>query len=519
MTDEPTSTPASEIPVVVGNSLVEIIGDREIVHVDREDGFIVVTAPRTFSEPQNGNTSPVRLGDTIAIGPELGTTKSSFSSFMREEYNNDLRGIQGLRMYDKMRRNDGAVYGSLLAVKAPINGATWFIQPGHSDPGKDGHGHTLNDLDREIAAFVALNLEQFMTYSWKAVLREALLMLEFGYYMFEKVWALKIVNGEERIILRKLAARHPLDVYQWRFDENGGPNAVDMYNSEGGIDHVRIPISKLVVFTHDLESGNLEGRSMLRSAYKHWFYAETAYKIDGIQKERHGIGIPIITLPIGFTPADKTLAHEIGRNLRTNESAHVVVPQNWEIIFAKLEGQPVSALETAQHHGKMIFQNVLAGALWGDAAQGASEAQMEMFYKSVRHIADAIADAMNQYVIPQLVDMNWPDIEHYPTIAVRKLGDTAEARTLSFALRNYVGAGIIQVDEPLEEWARETMNAPELDPSTIRQVATPQQAGPKAPEGPDVGPPRQSQAANQRQKPSSSAGRDGGGTGGGGSNQ
>lgn len=494
----------SELPVVTTNNLLDLIGDREIVDVTSD---YIVVAPRSFYEHPAFAVKELSGGAT-AIGPEYGTTRSAFTTYgYREDYNPELRGLFGLRVYDKMRRGDGATSGLLLAVKAPINGATWFVEP-----------HDEKKKSKTIAEFVKMNLDHWMTYSWNNILREVLYMLDFGYYMFEKVWGIRTWKGKERIFLHKLAPRHPFDVVEWHYDENGGPRAVDLYNSPGTPEHRRIFIDKLAVFTHGMESGDITGKSLLRPAYKHWYIAETAYRIDGIQKERHGIGIPIITLPPNFTPGDKTLAHEIGRNLRTNESAHVVLPPGWEILFAKLEGQPVSALATAEHHGKMIYQSALAGALWGDSAQGGAEVQMEMFYKSVRHIADAIADTVNMYIIPQLVGFNWPEMEEFPQLKVRKLGDTGEARTLSFALRNYVGAGIVQVDEPLEAWARESINAPMLDKETIREVATPQMGGPDQMD-PNVGPPRQAKAQNQRQNQSSQAGRDGGGTGGGGTSQ
>jgi hypothetical protein len=238
--------------------------------------------------------------------------------------------------------------------------------------------------------------------------------------------------------------------------------------------------------------------SVLRSAYKHWYFKENLYKIDAIQKERHGIGIPIIKLPMGFKEQDVKLAQNLGRNLRTNESAHVVLPPNFELMFVKLEGQPVDALASAKHHTEMIFQNVLAQAIYA-SAEGDAQSMMDLFYKSTRYIADLVRNVINMYCIPYLVMANW-GIEDYPELRVRRLGDTAEARTISFALRNLVGAGIIRVDDKLEDWSREIIDAPRVDKASIRVVATPQQ--------PNVGPPRQAQAANTRPMPGQQAGTD-----------
>src|SRR5690606_25354998 len=178
--------------------------------------------------------------------------------------------------------------------------------------------------------------------------------LDFGYYMFEKVY----VERDGLIEWQKFAPRHPLDCSGWVWDEHGGPVGA-RFDSEDGLSDIFIPIEKLAVFTFDREAGDIRGMSVLRSAYKHWYFKENLYKIDAIQKERHGVGVPIIKLPPGYTPNDRIVAHELGRNLRSNEKAHVVLPPFWEVMFAKLEGQHVDALQSAEHHSRMIFQNIL----------------------------------------------------------------------------------------------------------------------------------------------------------------
>src|SRR5213076_1826132 len=126
-------------------------------------------------------------------------------------------------------------------------------------------------------------------------------------YMFEKVWEPRIIKGKERLVWKKLAPRHPMDVKTWHYDENGGPAAVEMWAPSGDPiqPDVVIPIEKLAVFTFDREAGNVEGISVLRSAYKHWYFKYQLYKIDAIQKERHGLGIPVIKLPVGYSTKDR----------------------------------------------------------------------------------------------------------------------------------------------------------------------------------------------------------------------
>jgi hypothetical protein len=464
--------------------------------VSAYDDFVVVTP----KDPVRPNHTGIQLADpTVMDMRELGAAGGTmYQHYLLDDYNPELRGRAGLLQYDRMRKSDATVRKALRLVKTPVLGARWYVEPATDGP-----------RDRRIADFVWKNLTERMTITWWQVLYEALGMMDFGHYIFEKVYEF---GPDGRVQLRKLAPRHPIDALEWHWDDNGGPVGVTFSrpmprdsraSSQEIVDQVFIPIEKLVVFTFDKEANNMMGTSVLRSAYKHWFFKEQLYKIDAIQKERHGIGIPVIKLPPGFSADDAKKAHEIGRNLRTNEKAHVVLPPNWDLIFAKIEGQSVNALESAVHHDEMIMGNVL-GDFLNMEQRGATaiEAQWEIFQKGTAFVAEIVKDSFNKWVIPELVDFNWR-VTDYPELRVRRIGETTDWRTFSFALRNFVGANILRPDEELEKWIREEMDLPHVDEDTRREVVTPQAGGAR------VGPPRQ--GLPRADTGTANAGRDGSG--------
>lgn len=518
-------TALEELPQV---GLAELLDTHDIVSVHKGEGsagsdFMVVT-PKALSSSSLDVTVPMR---------EIGSASPSpFTSWIRQEYNFDLQGLNGLRIYDKMRRNDGTVRGTLRLVKTPVLAANWYVEPAGDKA-----------IDQVKADFVWKNLTQWMSISWSQFLTESLLCLDFGYYMFEKVfdWGENVTSdpaAKGKIVWKKFAPRHPMDVKMWFFDENGGPAMVELWPQNifastvmgGVVNHdnggtgnafydVQIPIEKLLVFTFDKEAGNIEGVSVLRSAYKHWYYKDNLYKIDAIQKERHGIGIPIIKLPLNFTDDDRVLADELGRNLRTNERAHVVLPPNWAIEFAQFTGrQAVNAIASIEHHDEQIAKNVLATFL--GSGQSTKEEDQSLFLKGTRFIADVVLDTINNHAIPQLIDYNWGRHGNgYPRLRARRIGEQADWRTMSFAVRNYVGAGIIRPDDKLEAAIRDEMGLPPIDEATIRQAATPQQPGgppapggapdpnaPQPPKPPKAGPPRQGPPSSK--PPQGNGGRD-----------
>jgi hypothetical protein len=389
---------------------------------------------------------------------EMGySSPSPFTAWTRDERVAELRDQVGIRTYYDMKRADGTIRGALRLLKTPVMAARWFVEPASDSA-----------LDKSIAAFVEDNLFNKLNLPWYRVLEDALLMCEYGYMPLEKVYD---IDSDGKMILKKLAPRHPLDIQEWVYDAQGGPNGIVMNPTEAnGWESIQIPIEKLVVFVLEQEAGDMRGISILRSAYKHYFYKDTLYKIDAIQKERHGIGVPIIKIPLGASAADRLLADDLGRNLRTNERAHISLPMNWEVMFAKLEGQPVDCLPSIAHHNDQIMANILA-PFYNDPT--ATETAMNMFYKGTRYVAATVAETFNRYVIKQLVDFNYSRGK-YPILRARRIGENEDLRTWSFAFRNLVGTQAIIPDDKLEAFLRTELDLPPADPATSRVVATPQ---------------------------------------------
>jgi len=425
------------------------------------------------------------------LGKEIGSTGR------RYDYNTSLIGRAGLEIYDKMRRNDASVRTSLRLAKTPVLAARWSIDPADRE----------DEESVEQAEFIHDALFNMMSISWEQVLMEGMLMLDFGWYAFELVFDTREWRGKSRTIWKKWSPRHPMDLggEGWEYDDHGGPKGVWMAGREGEED-VFIPIDLLVAFTYDREANDMEGTSILRSAYKHWYYKENLYKIDAIQKERHGIGVPVIKLPPGFSNQDKLLADELGRNLRTNEQAHVVLPPYWELIFAKVEGQPTNPIESIEHHDTEIAKNVL-GQFIDTGAAASKEQEIDLFMKAIRFTADIVRATINKYAIPQLIDYNYSDVKAYPQLRARRIGEANELRTLSFAYRNFVGANTIIPDDRLEEWVRDELDMPRPDKTTSRLDTKAPQAPATGgtPRPPKVGPPRQGSPSTGG-KPSSTKG-------------
>ena len=408
---------------------------------------------------------------------ELG---SSFQGQLREVVPELGSIYQAVQTYRKMSRS-AVVRTSLRAARTGVLGADYFVEP-----------HDDKPENIEIAEFVAYNLFDGANRPFKKTIADVLKMYEYGVSVLEMVfetreWVGKRAGANRRkyTMLRKLAYRPRSTIAKFEYDDNGGPAGIvqNAIRKDGSIQEVPIPIEKLIIFTFD-EDGGVEGEPLLRSAYEHWFYKQHLYKVDAIQKERHAIGIPDVELGIGYSADDKEAAQTMAKNLRTNEQAFVVRPQQIKVSFLKPEGELVDVMKSIEHHDGQILLNVMAqflllGLEGTGGGRATSGAHLDMFAKSLRYVAELICAAFNMYLIPKLVAYNY-DTTEFPSIQVRNIGESKDLQLWASAVANLIAKRAITVDMETEQWIRKTIDAPSFkgnDKERERLLSLQQKAG------------------------------------------
>ena len=398
-----------------------------------------------------GRYEITRLAEKKPDLDERGSTGTGFFSgtITGEEYNSDLVGSKGRKIYDKMRRSDGQVKASLMVCNLPLLAATWGITPASS-----------NKRDEEIALELEDNLYG-MTITWESFLRHALMILPFGFSMFEKVWELQ--DGKYRF--RKFAPRLPNTLYKWQFDESGGLAGIEqlVWKNES-YQFIKIPVEKLLVFTNEKEGSNFEGISILRAAYKHWFYKDNLYRIDAIAAERHGIGLPVFWYPADATADDKAKIDDMGKQLYANERMYLRLPVGYEFDIKGTVGTIRSVIPSIEHHNKQISLSILTQFLnlgqGGVGSYALSQDQSSLFLMSLRAVANNICDTMNRYAIPQWMALNYGDKE-LPKLTATGL-ETREIKEYAAAVSGLVGAGALSPTRETEQTLRDILHLPPL---------------------------------------------------------
>lgn len=369
--------------------------------------------------------------------------------------------IQAARIYDQMVVNDATVDVSLRVAKTPILGAFFFMQPYDDDP-----------VNLDINEFVETNLFHGTSQPFLLVLEDILRFFDYGFMMEEPVWELrewspKRANANRRkyTMLKKLGARHSPTISDIKYDDHGELVSVIQraVRSDNRTEEITIPAEKLIPFSFNKTGGDITGRSVLRTAYKHWYYKDNLYKIDAIQKERHAIGVPRAALAPGYTTEDVSTAWKLVTNLRTNENSGIVQPPSIVVDFAKMEGHIVDVIASIEHHEARIMLNVYSEfmllGLQGAGGRSTAGAQVDLYEKAYKYVGNMICEQFNLHLVPKIVGYNF-DTDEFPKMKVRNIGEGKDSQMWASAFANLVSNYVITPDFELEQWAREQMDAP-----------------------------------------------------------
>lgn len=423
------------------------------------------------------------VAQAAQLREELGGSGTfNFGGFIRgEDFNPQMDGPTAIKNLDEMRRSDAQSHAALEVVKMPIRTANYEVDP--ADP--------EDPESVAIANFVKWNLFDGMTTTWDDVVRQSLLMLDFGFMLFEKVWTVQ-EEGEykEFVVLHKLAPRPPKTLWQWFTDEDGSLLSVKQLTVKAGTyQFLDIPASKLVRFTFQQEGDNFAGISMLRTAYPHWLIKKQLYVIDAIRATRYGVGIPRAKLQPGYKPTaeDRAAMAQMLQGLSSHQHAYLIQPPQVEVDILMPQGVRggVELLSSIDHQNEQITRNILAQFLdMGGKSQGGSRAlgasAMDFFLNAIESIANQLCDVLNKQVVKDLVDMNFTTTK-YPTIRAVGIGDP-NVQALATAAQALAASGLLTPDKATENTFRSLMNLPE-----VKDVVLPVQPG-GAPPPVGVGP-------------------------------
>lgn len=391
-----------------------------------------------------------------------------------EEFLPELKGLRGIKAYKEMESNDDMIGAILFAIKMLIRHTLWSVEPGGTTP-----------ADREAAEFVESCMYD-MQNTWTDTISEILSFLPYGWSFHEIVY--KRRNGRSRdralrskyddglIGWQKLPIRSQDTLYKWEYDNKD--NLIGMTQQPPpDYELLTIPMRKALLFRTESAKDNPEGRSILRNAYRPWYFKRRIQEIEAIGIERDLAGLPVFTVPEHVDIWDDTDPEfqkinaelvKMVKSIRRNEYEGLVLPDGYKFELVSSGGtRQFDTNEIIKRYDTSIARTVMADFIMlgheGTGSFALSKDKTQLFSVAIGSYLDIICETFNSQGIPTLIDLNgehFSGITDYPQLAHGEV-DQVDIEELASFLKDMVGMGVIIPDENLEDYARDAANLPD----------------------------------------------------------
>lgn len=340
-----------------------------------------------------------------------------YSGYVHEEFMPNLRWPWAGNIYKEMASNDATIGAVLYMAEMLIRGTKWTVKPASS-----------SKEDEEAAKFVESCMNDMDT-TWANTICEVLSMMTYGFSFHEIVY--KIRRGpfetnkkylskysDGRIGWRRLPIRSQDSLLEWEFDEEGDVSAF-IQQAEPDYKVIRIPMSRGLLFKTTSSRGNPEGKSLLRNAYRSWYFKKHFEEIEGIGIERDLAGFPVLTAPDGLDlwaeddermVALRTRAEELVANVRRDSEEGILLPHGWTLdLLASSSSRQIDIGATIDRYDKRIAMTMLSDILLLGDKSGSfalADAKQSALVAALQAMLLNVADVFNGKAIPDLIYLN-----------------------------------------------------------------------------------------------------------------
>lgn len=382
-------------------------------------------------DPQPTGMDPRTQLDTSIIGR---TGLKAFAGRIYEEFDPNLSQEKWRRICLEMISNDPVVGAYLYMIEMLLRGTEWRYDP----------------ADESNAAQMVADRFQSMLYdmevSWQDTLTDVLSMIPWGWAFMETNF--KQRNGDSMdptqhsqfsdgwVGWRSIAIRSQDSLLRWELDAEG--DVVGMWQmAPPTYIPTLIPSVKALHFRTRPRKQNPEGYSVLRNAYRPWYFKKRIENLLGIGIERDLAGLPIAYVPAeimaeGASQSDQMLLQRIMTmvtNIRRDDQEGVVMPleydQNghpmYDLKLLSTGGtRQFDILGVVNYYDQRIAGTVLADfMLLGHEQVGSfalANSKTGTFSASLSATLDAVCEEINEHGVPNLMRLNGLPMELAPKL-------------------------------------------------------------------------------------------------------
>ena len=296
------------------------------------------------------------------------------SGFVEEEFIRDLRWPEAGKIYQEMANNDVIIGACLYLIETIIRKASWSVTPASEETS-----------DIEIAEFIESCMFDMQEQTWDDFICEVLSMLVYGFSFHEVLYKVRRGPDEKdprfrsaytdgKIGWQELPVRSQASMSEWTFDEKTG-KVLEFVQDPGLVgadgDVANIPIEGNLLFKTKANRDNPEGVSILRKAYRSWYFKRYIEELEGIGIERNLAGIPHLqpdeNTPL-FDPNNKDMiellgwAQDLVDGLRQDRDHGIITPNGWslELLGSKGSTNSIDTDKIIHRHEARMAASMLA---------------------------------------------------------------------------------------------------------------------------------------------------------------
>lgn len=396
-----------------------------------------------------------------------------WGDFPFDDFLPNLNYPQAGQVYDEMAKNDAVIGAVIYMMKQLIRKTKWSVKQNGTD-----------EVSRESALFLEQCMHD-MDDTWQDFISESLTMIVYGFSICEVIY--KIRKGiydkgnnhskfeDHKIGWRALAVRSQKTAYGWEINQDTGKVLAFKQMAPPDYQMRVIPIEKCIHFKTEPEYGSPYGRSLLRNAYKSYYFKKRILEIEGIGIERDLAGLPILTPPEGVNiwdgsdPSMRELKHKaeaLVKNIRRDEAQGIALPFGWELKLLSTGSQR----QFDTNHIINRFNQSIAVSLLADLVMlgtnkvgsfALASVKKSLLSASLETMLEIIRDTINRQEIPRLMKLNgYVDTEKYPELITQEV-EVPTLEEMSKILETMHKVGINMTDVNTESFIREIASLPQ----------------------------------------------------------
>jgi hypothetical protein len=402
-----------------------------------------------------------------------------YGPYVYEEFLSELRWPRAGKIYQEMADNDAVIGAILYLAEMLIRGVEWRVEPAGKSP-----------EDKEAADFL-LSCMHDMDSSWANTICEVLSMLTYGFSFHEIVYKIRrgpdehnpkyrSKHSDGRIGWRRLPVRAQTSLVEWEFNDEGDVTAF-IQCCEPDFNTTRIPMSKGLLFRTRISRDNPEGKSLLRNAYRSWFFKKHFEEIEGIGIERDLAGFPVLTAPEGmdlWNDQDPEMtklradAEALVASVRRDSEEGILLPHGWDLkLLTSGSSRQIDIGSTIERYDNRIAITLLSDIILLGTNSGSfalAETKQSLLAAALQSQLANIADVFNAKAVPDLFKFNnFVGLSGFPKIVPTCI----QTPTLSEVALMLRAMGLnIAGDHELLKHLRHILSMPDLNDETFNEV-------------------------------------------------